>query len=159
MLFIPGMQQSGEEYDLVKAGSIDGTDTNPHDRGIKRAKTCADLGLCMYSHQLFKFTHTNTCLSRLILVTDDPLDDPKIKGEPECTLMVGRLNRQTDEATLDQIFSKWGKIRRLRLIRDIGTHSFTLSGTSLQKHLQPFTLMPISSYVLQGRVNCMMIIG
>eukprot|EP00026_Physarum_polycephalum_P017981 Phypoly_transcript_19396.p1 GENE.Phypoly_transcript_19396~~Phypoly_transcript_19396.p1 ORF type:complete len:191 (+),score=15.89 Phypoly_transcript_19396:62-634(+) len=97
MMFIPGMQQPGEDYFPIKAGSIDGTDTNPHDRGIKRADLCAELGLY------------------------DPFADPKIKGEPSCTLMVARLNLQTDEATLDRVFNKWGKIRRLRLVRDIVT--------------------------------------
>jgi len=96
-MFIPGMQQPGEDYSPVKAGSIDGTDSVPHDRGIKRAQACVDLGLY------------------------DPEADSKIKGDPNCTLMVGRLNLQTDEETLERIFSKWGKIKRLRLIRDIVT--------------------------------------
>ncbi len=47
MMFIPGMQQPGEEYGPVKAGSIDGTDSVPHDKGIKRAMQCVELELCM----------------------------------------------------------------------------------------------------------------
>jgi hypothetical protein len=57
MMFIPGMQQPGEDYFPIKAGSIDGTDTNPHDRGIKRADLCADLGLCMYNCLLYYIIH------------------------------------------------------------------------------------------------------
>lgn len=63
------------------------------------------------------------CVSLRILIlfhSDDPEADPKIKGDPSCTLMVARLNLQTDEETLERVFSKWGKIKRLRLIRDIG---------------------------------------
>lgn len=51
---------------------------------------------------------------------DDPFNDPKIKGEPSCSLMVARLNLATDEEALERVFSKWGKIKRLRLVRDIG---------------------------------------
>eukprot|EP01111_Echinosteliopsis_oligospora_P006757 TRINITY_DN2109_c0_g1_i1.p1 TRINITY_DN2109_c0_g1~~TRINITY_DN2109_c0_g1_i1.p1 ORF type:complete len:191 (-),score=40.73 TRINITY_DN2109_c0_g1_i1:54-626(-) len=97
MMFISGMQMPGEDYSPIKAGSIDGTDEHPHDRGIKRAENCVSFGLY------------------------DPLRDPKIKGDPECTLYVGRLNRDTEEDKLETVFTKWGKIKRIRLIRDIVT--------------------------------------
>lgn len=78
-------------YDPLKAGSIDGTDTEPHDRAIVRAMNA-------------KYKPNN-----------------KVKGDPQTTVFVGRLNPQTTEDTLLTVFEKFGKIKSLRLVRDLVT--------------------------------------
>ncbi|XP_054707070.1 U11/U12 small nuclear ribonucleoprotein 35 kDa protein-like [Uloborus diversus] len=78
-------------YDPLKAGSIDGTDTIPHDHGIVRAMQAE------YKP------------NKLVI------------GDPKATVFVGRLNHHTDEDTIKKIFSRCGDIRRLRLIRDVVT--------------------------------------
>ncbi|KAG7400974.1 small nuclear ribonucleoprotein 35kDa (U11 U12) [Phytophthora boehmeriae] len=82
-----------EEYDPVQIGSIDGTDTTPHDKGLVRA-------------QKARF---------------DPKTDPQIQGDPFATLFVGRLHFDTTEDTLRSFFGAYGPIRRLRLVRDKAT--------------------------------------
>ena len=79
------------KYDPLKAGSIDGTDTYPHDKAIIRAMNA-------------KYK-----------------PDKTLKGDPSTTIFIGRLNPQTSEETLEQVFSRFGKIKQLRLIRDIVT--------------------------------------
>lgn len=79
------------EYDPLKAGSIDGTDSVPHDRAIIRAMEA------VYKPNLL------------------------VVGEPKCTVFVGRLNPKTTEDTIQKLFSKFGKIKRLRLVRDVVT--------------------------------------
>uniref|UniRef100_T1ITE6 U11/U12 small nuclear ribonucleoprotein 35 kDa protein n=1 Tax=Strigamia maritima TaxID=126957 RepID=T1ITE6_STRMM len=79
------------EYDPLKAGSIDGTDTRPHDSGIERAM------LASY--------HTNK----------------KVTGDPECTLFVARLNPKTNDSALRKAFSQFGEVKRTRLIEDLVT--------------------------------------
>jgi len=88
-----GLENRTRPYDPVAAGSIDGTDTKPHDHGIVRAKNA------FY----------------------DPTLDPKIQGDPETTLFVARLNMKTTEETLYEEFGRYGKISHLRLVRDIVT--------------------------------------
>lgn len=78
-------------YDPLKAGSIDGTDVEPHDRAVWRA----------------------------IGVRYKP--NKGVVGDPLLTLFVSRLNPQTTEDKLYEVFSKYGEIRRLRLVRDIVT--------------------------------------
>lgn len=78
-------------YDALKAGSIDGTDTEPHDRAIFRAM-----------HAKYK-------------------PNKQVKGTPENTIFVGRLSPNTDEEMLEAHFAEFGKIKRLRLVRDIVT--------------------------------------
>lgn len=78
-------------YDPLKAGSIDGTDVEPHDRAVWRAM-CAR----------YK-------------------PNKGVVGDPLLTLFVARLNPLTTEEKLHQVFSKFGDIRRLRLVRDIVT--------------------------------------
>eukprot|EP00123_Amoebidium_parasiticum_P010528 comp20164_c0_seq1/m.24965 comp20164_c0_seq1/g.24965 ORF comp20164_c0_seq1/g.24965 comp20164_c0_seq1/m.24965 type:complete len:389 (-) comp20164_c0_seq1:67-1233(-) len=80
-----------KEYVPLLAGSIDGTDTKPHDHGIVRA----------------------------IKAKYKP--DIKVQGDPECTVFVARLNYDTTEDSLQEFFGKFGSIRNLRLIRDIVT--------------------------------------
>ncbi|XP_010791799.1 U11/U12 small nuclear ribonucleoprotein 35 kDa protein [Notothenia coriiceps] len=78
-------------YDPLKAGSIDGTDVEPHDRAVWRAMTAR-----------YK-------------------PNKGVVGDPLLTLFVYRLNPQTTEEKLHQVFSKYGDIQRLRLVRDIVT--------------------------------------
>ncbi|XP_010912124.1 U11/U12 small nuclear ribonucleoprotein 35 kDa protein isoform X2 [Elaeis guineensis] len=86
-----------DTYHPIQAGSIDGTDTLPHDRAIYRALLCSNAGLY------------------------DPFGDPKVIGDPYCTVFVGRLSRQTDEEILRKVMSKYGRVKNLRLVRDIVT--------------------------------------
>ena len=44
-----------------------------------------------------------------------------VRGNPDCTIFVGRLNPQTTEDTLHNVFSYFGSIHELRLVRDIVT--------------------------------------
>lgn len=78
-------------YDPLKAGSIDGTDVEPHDRAIWRA--------------MFARYKPNK----------------GVVGDPLLTVFVARLNPQTTEDKLHDVFSKYGDISRLRLARDIVT--------------------------------------
>ncbi|KAM3869180.1 U11/U12 small nuclear ribonucleoprotein 35 kDa protein [Diretmus argenteus] len=78
-------------YDPLKAGSIDGTDVEPHDRAVWRA---------MYAR--YK-------------------PNKGVVGDPLLTLFVSRLNPQTTEDKLHEVFSKYGDVGRLRLVRDIVT--------------------------------------
>ncbi|XP_041368787.1 U11/U12 small nuclear ribonucleoprotein 35 kDa protein-like [Gigantopelta aegis] len=79
-------------YDPLKAGSIDGTDTDPHDHGIFRAMNA--------KYKPNKF----------------------VIGNSEATIFVTRLNRaKTTEETLEKAFNKFGKIKRIRLVRNVVT--------------------------------------
>ncbi|XP_061947377.1 U11/U12 small nuclear ribonucleoprotein 35 kDa protein [Populus nigra] len=86
-----------ETYHPIQAGSIDGTDTAPHDNAIYRALLCSSAGLY------------------------DPFGDPKAIGDPYCTIFVGRLSHLTTEDTLRKAMSKYGKVKNLRLVRHIVT--------------------------------------
>lgn len=86
-----------EAYHPIQAGSIDGTDILPHDNAVYRALLCSSAGLY------------------------DPFGDPKVKGDPYCTLFVGHLSRSTTEDTLCKVMSRYGKVKNLRLVRDIVT--------------------------------------
>ena len=79
------------EYDPLICGSIDGTVTKIHDRAIQRASQ-ADY-------------HPNKNIS------SDSLK----------TIFVARLNYQTTDSTLRQIFSTFGEIKKVSLIRDLVT--------------------------------------
>lgn len=78
-------------YDPLKIGSIDGTDTEPHDKAIIRAESSE--------------YHPNK----------------HVKGKPECTIFVSRLSPKTTKETIKDIFSKYGKLKRFRLVKDIVT--------------------------------------
>lgn len=78
-------------YDPLKAGSIDATDTEPHDHGIIRAMAA-------------KYK---------------PNKD--VVGDPEKTIFIARLNPKTNETTIEKVFSGYGMIKQLRLVRDIIT--------------------------------------
>ncbi|CAH1114499.1 unnamed protein product [Psylliodes chrysocephalus] len=78
-------------YDPIKIGSIDGTDTEPHDRAVERA---------IYSTYV---------------------PNRHVKGKPSCTLFVSRLNHRITKDAIKEIFSKFGKLKRFRLVKDIVT--------------------------------------
>ncbi|KAK4784850.1 hypothetical protein SAY86_019218 [Trapa natans] len=86
-----------DSYHPIQAGSIDGTDIAPHDNAIYRAHLCSSFGLY------------------------DPHGDPKVIGDPYCTLFVGHLSHFTTEDTLQQAMSKYGRVKNLRLVRHIVT--------------------------------------
>ncbi|TRY93994.1 hypothetical protein DNTS_032816 [Danionella cerebrum] len=75
-------------YDPLKAGSIDGTDLEPHDRAVWRAMNAR-----------YK-------------------SNKGVTGDPHLTLFVARLNPLTTEETLQEAFSAFGELRRVRLVRD-----------------------------------------
>ncbi|XP_063000472.1 U11/U12 small nuclear ribonucleoprotein 35 kDa protein [Elgaria multicarinata webbii] len=80
-----------KEYDPLKAGSIDGTDEDPHDRAVWRGMS-----------------------ARYI-------PNEGVSGDPHLTLFVARLNLQTTEDKLKEVFSRYGDIRKIRLVRDLVT--------------------------------------
>ncbi|RDX71487.1 U11/U12 small nuclear ribonucleoprotein 35 kDa protein [Mucuna pruriens] len=86
-----------DSYHPIQAGSIDGTDVVPHDNAVYRAQLCSSIGLY------------------------DPFGDPKATGDPHCTLFVARLSRLTTDDTLRKVMSKYGRVKNLRLVRDIVT--------------------------------------
>ncbi|KAJ0034634.1 hypothetical protein Pint_25720 [Pistacia integerrima] len=86
-----------ESYHPIQAGSIDGTDILPHDNAVYRALLCSSAGLY------------------------DPMGDPKVIGDPYCTVFIGRLSHLTTEDTVHKVMSKYGRIKNLRLVRDIVT--------------------------------------
>ncbi|GMH28044.1 hypothetical protein Nepgr_029887 [Nepenthes gracilis] len=86
-----------DTYHPIQAGSIDGTDTLPHDNAAYRALLHSSAGLY------------------------DPYGDPKVIGDPYCTLFVGCLSRSTAEDTLHKAMSRYGRVKNLRLVRDIVT--------------------------------------
>ena len=85
-------------YDPIIAGSIDGTDEQPHDTAILRALNSR------YKPNFAKFKRDNGDV-----------------GEPEKTLFIGRIGFQTDEKTIEQHFAKYGRIKSLRVVRDLVT--------------------------------------
>lgn len=86
-----------ESYHPIQSGSIDGTDFLPHDNAVFRAHLCSSASLY------------------------DPLGDPKLLGDPYCTLFVARLSHQTTEHTLRKAMRKYGRVNNLRLVRHIVT--------------------------------------
>ncbi|KAL9967948.1 hypothetical protein ACROYT_G026262 [Oculina patagonica] len=51
----------------------------------------------------------------------NPSSDEKIKGDPHKTVFVARLNFNTTEETLFELFGRYGTIKRLRLVKDVKT--------------------------------------
>jgi len=86
--------KSTDDYVPVKAGSIDGTDTESHDHGIYKASNAR------YNPK-----------TQLKL----------IKSIPYKTLFLGRLNHNTVEKTLQEHFSKYGTLKSVKIVRDIVT--------------------------------------
>ncbi|XP_069475778.1 U11/U12 small nuclear ribonucleoprotein 35 kDa protein [Ambystoma mexicanum] len=79
------------EYHPLKAGSIDGTDEEPHDRAVSRALA-----------------------SRYV-------PNKGVSGDPLLMLFVARLNLTTTEEKIKEVFSRYGDIRKIRLVRDLVT--------------------------------------
>ncbi|KAL1918649.1 uncharacterized protein VTP21DRAFT_2671 [Calcarisporiella thermophila] len=78
-------------YVPLQVGSIDGTDIKPHDHAISRAQNA------IYAL-------------------------PKsVEGDPYTTIFVARLNLDTNEETLNSVFSQYGSIKSLRLVRNFVT--------------------------------------
>ncbi|GFS00422.1 U11/U12 small nuclear ribonucleoprotein 35 kDa protein [Elysia marginata] len=80
-----------ERYDPLKAGSIDGTDDYPHDKGIIRALQA-------------KFKPNKF-----------------VQGNPECTVFVGRLGPNTTEETVVKSMKEFGDIVNAKLVTDVVT--------------------------------------
>lgn len=80
-----------DKYDPIEIGSIDGTDTEPHDRALLRAM-----------HADYK-------------------PNRRVRGNPHHTIFVGRLNPRTTQETIETEFSKFGAIVNARLVKDIVT--------------------------------------
>ena len=78
-------------YSPLQAGSIDGTDADPHDQAVVRA----------------------------MRATYEP--NHLVQGNPNATLFVARLHPNTTEDVLEKTFSKYGHVDRVRLIRDVVT--------------------------------------
>jgi len=79
------------KYDPVKIGSIDGTDTYPHDHGIVRASSA----------------NFQPNVSKL--------------KNPKLTLFVSKLDGSVTEKDLEKVFSRYGDVKRVSLVRDIVT--------------------------------------
>lgn len=80
-----------EKYDPIMVGSIDGTDEEPHDKGIIRA-----------SDAKYK-------------------PNKGVVGNAKKTLFIFNLNSNTKEETLIKVFKKCGTLRNVRIVRDIVT--------------------------------------
>ncbi|BET03106.1 Hypothetical proteinall nuclear ribonucleoprotein [Nesidiocoris tenuis] len=78
-------------YDPLRAGSIDSTDTIPHDRAIIRAQNA------------------------------DFRPNQRIPGRPECTIFVGRLAQTTSAETLRKEFRRYGRVVGATVVEDIIT--------------------------------------
>ncbi|XP_047526238.1 U11/U12 small nuclear ribonucleoprotein 35 kDa protein-like [Pieris napi] len=78
-------------YNPIEVGSIDRTDTEPHDRAIIRA------------------------------ILSEYIPNKMVKGDPEYTIFIARLNPRTTQDTIETEFSKFGKVKRCRLVKDIVT--------------------------------------
>ena len=92
-------------YDPLVCGSIDGTtDSRGHDKAVVVA-----------SKRKYK-------------------PSKSIEGSAKHTIFVGRLSTTTTETTLSELFSKHGKIVRVRLIRDLVTGASKRYGFVEFKH-------------------------
>ncbi|XP_060533402.1 U11/U12 small nuclear ribonucleoprotein 35 kDa protein-like [Cylas formicarius] len=78
-------------YDPIKCASIDGTDTTPHDKAVERA------------------------------LLSEYKPNRHVKGNAGCTIFISRLNHETTKDTIKNIFSKYGKLKRFRMVKDIVT--------------------------------------
>lgn len=79
------------EYDPLKAGSIDGTDTEPHDKAVSRA----------------------------IQARYEP--PHSLKSKPERTLFVARFGPKVSKQDLREHFSRYGDVLSVKLIVDVVT--------------------------------------
>ncbi|KAK4516463.1 Oxysterol-binding protein 4 [Mucor velutinosus] len=77
-----------KDYDPIQAGSIDGTDTEPHDAAIDRA-----------TQSQYRPPH-------------------HLKTDPNCTVFVGRLSFDTVESGLKVHFEKYGEMSSVSVVRN-----------------------------------------
>ncbi|KAK3284673.1 hypothetical protein CYMTET_7693 [Cymbomonas tetramitiformis] len=82
------------KYHPFQAGSIDGIDTRPHDRGVTRAVANAERGR---------------------------FDEEQNHGDPYATLFVARLSPATVDADLRSVFEKYGALKKVEIVRDVVT--------------------------------------
>ena len=80
-----------QTYNPLKCASIDGTDTEPHDAAVVRAQ------------------ESHFCPSK------------QLSNCEENTIIVARLSRDTDESTLEKHFCRFGKVKSIRLVRNLVT--------------------------------------
>ncbi|XP_064395683.1 U11/U12 small nuclear ribonucleoprotein 35 kDa protein-like [Halichondria panicea] len=78
-------------YSPLMSGSIDGTDSTPHDKAIRRALEA--------SYRV----------------------DKKVQSDPEKTIFIARLSHRTTQEVLCRAFTKYGEIKNCHLVRDIVT--------------------------------------
>lgn len=79
------------EYDPLKAGSIDGTDTEPHDKAVSRA---------MQAH--YEPAHG-------------------LKSKSEATVFVARFGPKVTKYDLREFFSRYGNVQGAKVIMDVVT--------------------------------------
>ncbi|KAL7303267.1 hypothetical protein TKK_0004461 [Trichogramma kaykai] len=80
-----------DEYDALKAGSIDGTDTEPHDKAITRALE-----------------------ARYV-------PPQNLKSKPERTLFVSRFGPRVSKNDLKELFEQHGEVVSVKVIYDVVT--------------------------------------
>ncbi|XP_012219150.1 U11/U12 small nuclear ribonucleoprotein 35 kDa protein-like [Linepithema humile] len=80
-----------KKYDPLKAGSIDGTDTEPHDKAVSRA----------------------------IQMHYEPPHN--LESTPERTLFVARFGPRVTKQDLKEFFSKYGNVSSVKVIVDVVT--------------------------------------
>ncbi|KAH9499225.1 small nuclear ribonucleoprotein 35kDa (U11 U12) [Bulinus truncatus] len=78
-------------YDPLKAGSIDGTDEYPHDKGIARA----------------------------MVSTYRP--NKYVKGDPDSTVFIGRISPNTTVESIKKTMKQFGTVLQTRIVKDIIT--------------------------------------
>jgi U11/U12 small nuclear ribonucleoprotein SNRNP35 len=100
-----------KEYNPIQAGSIDGTDTEPHDAAIERASQSQCKNVYLFSHK------SNTENFYTFLKDRPP---HHFKSDPNCTLFVGRLSFDTVESALKKHFQEYGDIASVTIIRNQG---------------------------------------
>ncbi|KAF6203036.1 hypothetical protein GE061_003449 [Apolygus lucorum] len=99
-------------YNPLKAGSIDSTDVVPHDKAIVRAQNA------------------------------DFVPSKRIQGRPECTIFVGNLSAKTTARSLEEEFSRYGRVVKAKVIEDIitgrsrgyGFVEFSIEGEALKAY-------------------------
>lgn len=78
-------------YDPIQCGNIDGTGRDVHDGGIHRA------------------------------LNSTYRPNKGVTGDCRCTIFVGQLNPKTSDETLRKVFSQFGNIAKVRVVKDLVT--------------------------------------
>lgn len=98
-------------YHPLQAGSIDGTDTLPHDKAVSRA----------------------------LEVKYKP--NKRVSGDPDKTLFVGKLSKDTRENTVYKVFAKCGELVRCRMQLHVCPSCIECSQRAKISYLQRFFLL------------------